>query len=273
MDRYFAVERPLAPFEVGDIPGFNDWVVPCASWPTPRPSPPVPADASYPRIPVLAVAGDFDTRSPDEVAALIGRFPRSTLLRVRYGGHALASHFGPHGRCVRGVMRAFLADPRHPAPAPAEPGGCSAENYRAVGSFPQTIADVPAAESVDLADADRRLVAAAFATAADAVARRNPNDIIRRPATEPGLRGGEVRWDADARAITFDEVRFVEDLAVSGTVRLDAEHEAAAELRAVGPDGHARELTLRWRAFVAESHTAVVGRLDVADFTARVPLH
>lgn len=170
-------------------------------------------------------------------------------------------------------MRAFLAEPRHPAPTPAEPGSCDGESFRAVGSFPRTVAAVPAAVSRNLSERDCRLVAAAFATAADAVARRNPNDAMLRPATESGLRGGEIRWDRQTRTITLHEARFVEDLVVTGTVRLDPEHRATAELRVVGPDARPRELVLRWRAFVAENQTEVAGRIDGSEFAARVPIH
>lgn len=275
LDRFYVDERPLSPFEVGDIRGYREQPEQCLHWPTPRASPPLPPDADYPRIPVLAASGDFDTRRPAEVAEMLERFPRSTLLHVRYGGHALAAGRSDHSECVREVVRAYLEDPRHPAPTPAEPDGCHAENFRAVGSFPLTMAQVPAAESGDLDEPDRRLVAAAFATAADAVARRNPNDAFGplRPEAQNGLRGGDVRWDSGTGAIALERVRFVEDVSVTGTVRLDPEHHATAELAIVEPDGRARELVLRWRAFVAENGTAVAGAIDGSEFTARVPLH
>jgi hypothetical protein len=240
LDRFLLTERPLNPFVPGDFADVIGLVEPCVHWPTPRASPPAPPDADYPSVPVFAVSGDFDTWRPAEVAKLNHRFPESTLLHVRYGSHALAAGAHPHHECVRKVARAFLEAPRHPAPVPAEPGGCDAENFRAVGSFPREGAALPAAEAADLSDQDRRLVAAAFATATDAVARRSPQDAFgrMRPKTEPGLRGGEVRWDPETRTIALDQVRFVGDLAVTGTVRLglDLDYRATAELKADVPE-------------------------------------
>lgn len=276
-ERFYETEQPYAPFRRSELLGgsFVSWSEDCLHWPTPGEDPPAPPDAPHPPVPVLAAASDFDTWSPDQVAEAVGRFPSSTLLRVRFGGHALAAGPWGYSECVREVMRSFLADPRHPVPVPApdDPSGCDGESYRAVGSFPLTVADTPPADAEHLSPAERHLVAAAFATAADAVARRDPTDRVPRPREEEGLRGGYTRWDPEARTITLDEVRFVEDLAVSGTIRIGPEHDTTAEVAVVGPDGAARELTLRWRAFLPENETRVAGSIDDKGFTARVPLH
>jgi pimeloyl-ACP methyl ester carboxylesterase len=276
LERFYETERPFAPLERAELlEGFIGTWEDCIHWPTPRESPPVPPGAAYPSVPVLASMSDFDTHRPHEVAEVVGRFPMSTLLHVRYGGHALA--MGPHSYrvCVRELVREFLADPVHPARAPAtsDPDGCDGENYRAVGSFPRTTSEVPPAEGADLSGSDRFVVAGAFATAADAVARRNPFDQVFRPPEEAGLRGGRVLWDRESRIITLEDVRFVEDLAVTGTVHLDPDGRAAAELTVLGPDGRSRTLEMEWRAFVAENETSVTGRLDGSEFAARVPLH
>jgi pimeloyl-ACP methyl ester carboxylesterase len=277
LDDFYVQERPLAPLEVADFPntiGITTAAEDCLAWPTPHESPPVPAGATYPDLPVLVAAGDFDTHSPDEVAEFIDRFPRSTMLHVRYGGHALAAGDRPHRWCVREFMRTFLKNPgHHPAPAPDDPGGCDAENFRAVGSFPMTVSEVPAAESSDLPEPDRRLIAAAFATATDAVSRRNPNEFRSRPAVQDGLRGGEVRWDSETNTITLDKVYFVENLAVTGTVHLDSDYYATAELITIEPDGSERELNIQWQEFVAENSTGITGRIDDLDFMASIPLH
>jgi hypothetical protein len=164
-------------------------------------------------------------------------------------------------------------DPRHAAPLPPGFAGCDGESFRAVGSFPRALAAVPAVLTDDLPAPDRRFVGAAFATVADEMARRNPSDAVPRPATEPGLRGGVLRWDREARVITMQDVRFVADLAVTGTIELDDEHRATGELRAVETGGLTRLLMLRWEAFVAENETDVVSRLDGIGFAGRVPIH
>ncbi len=276
LDRFYETERPYAPFRRSELfEGFLNWVEDCLHWPTPGESPPVPSGVTSPTVPVFAAASDFDTWSPERVAEAVGRFPSSTLLRVRFGGHALAMGPWNYSECVRTRMRAFLADPDDPpkAPAPDDPDGCDGENYRAVGSFPRTVGETPPAHGEDLSEPERHLVAAAFATVADAVARRNPKDRVRRRPEKEGLRGGHTRWDADTRTIKLEEVRFVEDLVVSGAIQINPEHDVTAEVLAVGSDGTVRELTLRWRAFLPEDETRVDGLIDGRQFTARVPLH
>jgi len=276
LDRFNETEQPYAPFRRSELfEGFVSWVEDCLHWPTPGENRPVPPGVTGPTVPVFAAASDFDTWSPERVAEAVGRFPSSTLLRVRFGGHALAMGPWNYSECVRMRMRAFLADPDDPpqAPSPDDPDGCDGENYRAVGSFPRTVAETPPADGEDLTDPERHLVAAAFATVADAVARRNPKDRVPRGPEEEGLRGGLTRWDADARTIELEDVRFVDDLVVSGTIRIGGEHHATAEVLAVGSDGPARELTLGWRAFLPEDETRVTGLMDGRQFTARVPLH
>jgi pimeloyl-ACP methyl ester carboxylesterase len=276
LDRFYHAQRAFAPFRRSELfEGFVNWVEDCLHWPTPGESRPVPSGVTGPTVPVFAAASDFDTWSPGQVAEALGRFPSSTLLRVRFGGHALAMGPWNYSECVRMRMRAFLADPEDlpQAPTPDDPDGCDGENYRAVGSFPRTMGQTPPAEGQGLDEPERHLVAATFATVADAVARRNPLDRVRRAPAEQGLRGGHTRWDADARTIKLEEVRFVEDLVVSGTIQIDPEHDVTAEVLAAGSDGTVRELTLRWRAFLPEDDTLVDGFINGRRYTARVPLH
>jgi pimeloyl-ACP methyl ester carboxylesterase len=269
---YYQSSETLHPFdlhEMGGATGHDFW---CVDWPTPRDTPPVPADASYPAVPVLALAGDFDSHSPAEVASMTRRMPEATLIPVRYGTHGLALHPAPVGRCARDIMRAFLSEPRHP-PAPAvTDADCHAETFLALGSFPRTVATVPPARTDDLPASDRALVAAAFTTAADALVRRDPNHAFPvRPAV-PGIRGGQIRYERGSRDVILEGTRFVEDLAVDGTLRFGDDDLVTAELVATGPDGRAHVLTLRWRAFVPGEMTQVEGTIDGRAFGAAVPL-
>jgi hypothetical protein len=276
LDRFYETQRPYAPFRRSELfEGFVNWVEDCLYWPTPGDNRPVPPGVTGPAVPVFAAASDFDVSSPERVAEAVGRFPSNTLLRVRFGGHALAIGSWTYSECVRVRVRAFLSDPedRPQTPDPGDPDGCNGENYRAVGSFPRTLLETPPADGTDLSEPEQHLVAAAFATVADAVARRNPWDRVPRRPEEPGLRGGHTVWDADARIIKLEEVRFVEDLVVSGTIQIDPQNDVTAEVLAVGSDGTVRELTLRWRAFLPEDVFLVDGFIDGRQYTARVPLH
>ena len=268
LDRYYDRERPLRPFAVSDLDnpsfGIQDF---CVDWPTPRSSPPVPPGAGYPRVPVLTFAGDFDTPTPAEAAAVTRRFPDSTFSRVRFAGHNLTEGARVSG-CVRDAMRAFLSDPDAFDGRPR----CDAANYRALGSFPRTVAQVPPARGTGLAAKERRILAAAFATVADAAARRNPQGSPPwLPATQAGLRGGQLTYDDKAATVHLRDVRFVGDLTVNGEIRLGTG--ATARLTVTGGDGGSHAMELSWQAFLAEDDTAVSGTFAGHGFTATIPSH
>ncbi|SDJ01447.1 alpha/beta fold hydrolase [Nonomuraea jiangxiensis] len=239
-EHYHERVRPLAPYQISDIFSGIGSVEPCIDWPTPRHSPPRPTGQALPAVPVLVMAGELDLNSPTEVARSLGAFPNATVVRVPFGPHALTYPASPIGECVRGMLRTFLTTKqvtdRH----------CTGENYRALGAFPRTVGAVPPSPVRELSVAQRRVLAATFATAADATARRNPNgNLYPRLQNEPGLRGGQVTFGRD---ITLDEVRFVRDLRVSGTINLTPDGRATATLRAE-TGGRAHEVTLAWTAF------------------------
>ncbi|WP_440099987.1 alpha/beta fold hydrolase [Streptosporangium sp. H16] len=273
LTRYYDRERPFRPFDVTDLAGptpgrpilgMQDI---CVDWPTPRVSPPVPPGAEHPQVPVLALGGDFDSTTPAEAAAVTRRFPDSTFSRVRFAGHNLTTGVGVN-ECVRGAMRAFLTDPAAYDDRPR----CDDANYRALGSFPRTLAQVPPARGTGLAAKERRVLAAAFATVADATARRNPHGTPPwSPATQEGLRGGRLTFDDKAGTVRLRDVRFVGDLTVNGEVRLGSG--ATARLTVTGGDGGSHALELSWKAFLAQDDTAVSGTFAGRGFTATIPSH
>ncbi|MEU4538476.1 alpha/beta hydrolase [Streptosporangium sp. NPDC023825] len=268
MDRHYDEERPFRPFTVAELggppAGMQDS---CVDWPTPRTSPPVPPGAGYPRVPVLTLGGDFDSTTPAEAAAVTRRFPDSTFARVRFAGHNLTTG-AQVNECVRGAARAFLADPAAFDDTPR----CDDANYRALGSFPRTVAQVPPARGTGLDAKERRILAAAFATATDATAGRNPlRSPFWLPATREGLRGGRLTFDDKAGTVRLRDVRFVGDLTVNGEVRLGGD--ATARLTVTGGDGGSHALELSWKAFLAEDDTAVSGTFAGRGFTATIPSH
>ncbi|MFI7441450.1 alpha/beta fold hydrolase [Nonomuraea indica] len=266
IERHFATERPLAPFEPADLGvGSVAALEFCVRWPTPRHSPPLPPTAPRPAVPIMAVAGDFDTHTPADVADALRHFPGAVVSRVVYAGHSLTSIEGPAGACVRAAMRAFLSDPAHRIPAVR----CGAENYRAAGAFPPAQARVRPVTAHGLSGRERRLLAAVFATAADAASRRNPYALTHlRLRSEPGLRGGQVRFDDENAVIHLDGVRFVADLDVSGHIRLAAGGRAEAELRAGPAGGPVHDVVLRWTAFTRHERPRLTGTLDGRPFSA-----
>ncbi|MFG1966497.1 alpha/beta fold hydrolase [Nonomuraea sp. NPDC049028] len=255
-ERYYERVRPLGPYQITDIlPSGIGSVEPCVNWPTPRHSPPRPAGQALPAVPVLVMAGEIDMNSPAEVTQSLRAFPNATIVRVPFGPHALTSGTSPMGDCVRGMLRTFLTTKK------VTDQHCTGENYRALGAFPQTVEEVPPAPARELSIAQRRVLAATFATATDATARRNPNGYVyARLQNEPGLRGGQVTFGQD---ITLDEVRFVRDLRVSGPIKLTSDGRATATLRAeTGERTH--EITLTWTAF--STHPSLSGTFDGIPF-------
>ena len=194
----------------------------CIRWPAPRyPDPPVPAGAAYPDVPVLVLNGDLDVITPmgdaQRAAAL---FPRSTLVPVSNVGHvtALADYPG----CAAGIVRRFIRT--------LSPGdvSCAARTpeVHVVPEFPRSVAAAPAARSAGGRDRStprgRRAAWAASWAVGDALARW----WLMSGSKGHGLRGGSFTTTGEYLAyepvrFRLRGVRFVPDLAVSGTVGLE----------------------------------------------------
>ncbi|MFI6900557.1 alpha/beta fold hydrolase [Nonomuraea sp. NPDC050394] len=239
-ERYYDRVRPLAPYKITDVFAGIGGVEPCIDWPTPRHSPPRPPATALTAVPVLAMTGELDINSPGEVAHSLRAFPNATVVGVPFGPHALARFPSPMGDCVRDMLRTFLTTKQ------VTDRECTAENYRALGVFPETVADLAPHPARKLTSTQRRVLAAAFATAADAAARRNPGSFVYPSVkNEPGLRGGRVAF---GDVIALDDVRYVRDLPVNGTVTLSPDGRATATLTAEA-SGHTHDIRMTWTAF------------------------
>lgn len=256
LDTVYQRHRPFRPFTTEEVLGAtggdeHQW---CVNWPTPRQSPPVPPRVRYPAIPMLAIGGELDrSTTADDAVDLARRFPRGHSVVLGFGGHtaAIGASAGfagsPYWTCAREVVRSFLADPDQGWRKGRWHRGCTAENYRAVGSFPLTADDVPRAIIFGMAADERTLISAAFATAVDSLARRNPNGAATSQLTQaPGLRGGVSRFP-DRATVTLDRVRLVSDVEVSGWVTLDDKDRARAVLTVSAADGRLRKLKMPGR--------------------------
>ncbi|SDM47977.1 alpha/beta fold hydrolase [Nonomuraea jiangxiensis] len=260
LERYFLRERPLAPYTPADLGlDLRKGLEFCVNWPTPRRSPVLPPGADLPDVPVMVVGGDFDTHTPAEVSAAMRVFPDATFVRVPFGTHSLSGASGEMGDCVRAALRSFVTDHRVPRMR------CTAENYRALGAFPRSLDEVAPVPAAGLDAERRRLLGAAFATAADAVARRNPYNFLHgRLADQPGLRGGRVTFGAGS--ITLDGAAFVPGVAVSGQITLTPEGRATASLSLPRPDGPAYRVELAWEAFTADDRPPLSGTFNGTPF-------
>ncbi|SHG24287.1 alpha/beta hydrolase [Streptoalloteichus hindustanus] len=245
-------ERPMGTREVFPAGDVLDW---CTHWPTPNHTPPVPPGTRFPDVPTLAIAGDTDLDTGTRATAVARRFPRGQAVIVPFGQHTASLNNYPYSGCVAAMVRDFITDPRQ-----RPSSSCGTENYRALGHFPRTSAELPATNPPGLAPA--------FATAADAVIRRAPQSGYRFVTEEPGLRGGAVRFDDQNRRVLLTDVRYVADIAVTGDIRLpDKDGTATATLTL----STGQRLHLSWKPFRAEDTTTVSGSVDDRPFTTRLP--
>ncbi|TCO59574.1 alpha/beta fold hydrolase [Actinocrispum wychmicini] len=241
-DRY--PQRPIAAAEVG---GNNEDF--CLNWPLPRQAPPVPAGAAYPDVPALTLGGTTEPMFGGNVVPLAKRFPHGQSVLVPFGGHAASMSGNP--ACAAELVRSFLVEPAKPVHAT-----CTAETYRAMGHFPRTSAELPATRVPGLA--------AAFMTASDLLGQVGPSGLGPGPQL-PGLRGGTFTGDANG-VLHLTSVRYVDDIAVSGDIRLvNGTAEADLTLDS-GPKLH-----LSWRPFQAQDKTTVTGSTDGHPFTVCPP--
>lgn len=196
----------FAPFTIDEyVDSSWETLYDCLTWAQLAPSdsrPPAPPSGVYPDVPVLVLSGSLDTITTtaegDMVAA---QFPRSRHVEVLYGVHVQA--MGATVPCAAELVRSFFQDPE--AVVAVDPAPCANPRPQQHETFART------AQGIDEGRA-------AVLTVADVVNR------VRALWSDRGrgLRGGT--WtasyiDDDEVTMRLDEVRFFEDLPVSGTAR------------------------------------------------------
>jgi TAP-like protein len=234
----------------------------CLRWPAPRyPDPPVPAGAVFPGMPVLVLDGDLDMITPlgDSIRAA-GLFPNSTLVTVRNVGHvtALADFDG----CTSGIVRRFLRT--------LSPGDTSCasrtQEIHVVPKFSRRVARAPAGSRAARGDRsrglDRRAAWAAAWAVGDALARYQLMSGVRGH----GLRGGRFvdvggsYYSHQPVRLHLRGVRFVSDLAVSGSVEWDRRAgRVTARVRLSG--ACVGRLRIGWRTRETHAVASLRGRL------------
>jgi pimeloyl-ACP methyl ester carboxylesterase len=281
-DRALAERRRLhpdtyAPFSIDEYRGMPldySFIDQCVDWPAPQPSHPpshvVADDAQYPQVPALILSGDLDNMTTlADGAATAAAFPHGTQITIANGFHVNAL---PHSRsaCGAAIVRHFIEF--------LEPGdtACAAEvpPVRLLPGFALHAADLPPAGAApgDLADAERlRWVSAAVFTAGDVLTRLANNSS----GHGVGLRGGRfsIVYADNAVHVKLHEVRFTEDLSVSGTI--DKPQARTGTVRAIlqvaTSGGRGGALDVEWPEGVAHSIAEIRGRLDGATVRASMP--
>jgi len=205
----------------------------CLRWPVPdRPLPPLPDPHTYPDVPTLVLVGDLDSvTSPEGARQVAERFPNATYVPVANVTHVTA--LGDARGCASGLVRRFV---RTLEAGDTSCAGGYAE-IRAMDAFAVRASEIEGTPT-------RRAAIVAGSTVADVIARWWSMGGYRGV----GLRGGSfvtrgyrtVTW-------TLDEVRWVRDVAVSGTASWDRRTGAVrARVTLEGPGAPPALLRLRW---------------------------
>jgi hypothetical protein len=265
-----------APFRIDEyrrMPLDYSFIDQCVEWPVAPPAHPasqvVAADSKYPDVPALIVSGELDNiTTPADGAAVARAFKHGRQIRIANSFHVNAL---PHARsaCGAQIVRHFIET------LDLGDTSCAAEvpPLRLVSQFALHAADVePAAAAAGnrAGAAQLRWAQAAVQTAGDVLARLGGNST----GAGVGLRGGSFRIMNDASVIhvSLDQIRWTEDLAVSGRIDRPAARTgtAHAALHLAGPQGTTGDLTVEWPEGVADAVASLRGRLGGVTVVANV---
>jgi pimeloyl-ACP methyl ester carboxylesterase len=270
-----------APFDIDEYRGMPldySFIDQCVEWPVAPPSHPashvVGADARYPDIPALVMSGELDNMTTTADGAAVARaFKHGTQIRIANSFHVNAL---PRARsaCGAKIVRRFIE-----TLAPGDTS-CAARvpPLRLVPRFALHTSELGPASATagNRADAAQlRWVSAAVMTAGDVLARLGGNTT----GQGVGLRGGSFRVvngastadGASAVHVDLSEVRWTEDLAVSGTIDKPAGRTGTvrASLHVAATGGPEGDLTITWPEGGAAPGAAVRGTLGGANVRAR----
>ncbi|HVN99987.1 MAG TPA: alpha/beta hydrolase [Steroidobacteraceae bacterium] len=241
------------------------WPAPPAGWPPGQLAAP---GTPYPQAPTLVVSGDLDNMTPVADGALAARnFPHGRQVVLRNSLHVNAL---PHARsdCGAVIVRRFIDTLDAGDAACAE----SVPAIRLVPRFARRVDELDPAVALvgNAADAAQlRAVTAAALAAGDALVRAP--DVAGGDGV--GLRGGgfSVSESAGAYRIVLRQLRWTEDLLVSGTVVAPQRSGAArARLRLAGAPALSGAVTIEWYEGTSGAQGTVHGTLGGRAVVARV---
>jgi pimeloyl-ACP methyl ester carboxylesterase len=221
-ERHRVAPDTYAPFTIDEYRGMPldyGFIDECVGWPVPPPghaASQVGTNAVYPDIPALVISGELDDiTTPRDGAAVAHAFRRGTQLRIANSFHVNAL---PRARsaCAADIVRRFIAT------LDTGDTSCAAQvpPLRLVPQFPtrsDQLEPVAALPGNTADEAQLKTAMAAVMTAGDVLARVNGNSSGRGR----GLRGGSYTLTRGVHTVrlNLDKVQFVEDIAVSGTLR------------------------------------------------------
>jgi pimeloyl-ACP methyl ester carboxylesterase len=245
------------PYEVQIVRG-------CLRWPALGPGDaPMPTLGPHPDLPVLVLNGEFDVTTPlvngmDAAAA----WPNATFVALANEIHVTALY--DYERCASRIVRRFVRT------HDTGDTSCAGETpeISVVEGFPGRVAEAPEADILGEMDRsaprDRRVAWAVVQTVADAF-NRWWNELFG--GTGAGLRGGTYTIHGPFYSferplvISFDEARFVRDVAVSGTVTWRRRAAVAVGRLRVDEPGSSGAVVIRFDTDRHGDLTTIIGEL------------
>jgi hypothetical protein len=263
----------FAPFTVDEGLDSQLYITPldtCLPWPAPTgglvPGKPLPANAHYPAVPTLVLSGDLDSfTSPVDAQETSDQFPNALHLVVPNLTHVVAA--GDLVGCTSSIVLRFvqelaLGDTR-----------CTRNirPVRTVPRFARRAQELTALEPLagDQSTAEqRRIAAAALETVGDVIAQWYATVGTHLH----GLRGGRFSYveTADGYDFALKELRWTEDLAVSGIVSWNMNTNIVTAQVTISSRGvPAGTLRLRWNDADYHATARVQGQVNGATVNAR----
>ncbi len=171
--RRAAINSAIAALPSGSLGGFGSWAARigtaffCEQWPSPSGNTQL-GPGPYPNVPVLAISGGFDLRTPTANAlAVVRQFPQGRLIVVPGVGHSVTSPLSDTSACSQNVVRQWilgtLVAPTQAMCPRVQPLA------KVVGAFPGRPARLSVASTLEVAsktvrDAEATFFAAAFSS-------------------------------------------------------------------------------------------------------------
>lgn len=113
-ERRAAINSAVAALPAGSLAGFGSWATRigtaffCEQWPSPSGNTQL-GPGPFPNVPVLAISGGFDLRTPTANAlSVLNAFPQGRLIVVPGVGHSVTSPLSDTSACSQNAVRAWI---------------------------------------------------------------------------------------------------------------------------------------------------------------------
>ncbi len=207
------LQAAISALPAGTLGPFGPWAAAlgnaatCVGWPSPTGDAPLGA-GPLPNVPMLAVSGGFDMRTPTAGAAsVVARFPQGHLLVVPGVGHSTVTA-DPSG-CAINVVRTWMLGGAVPSSCPqTKPLVVPVPSLPAAGPAKPVRAAPPRATYASVNDALHDAQALWLMTAG----------VTGSTATLPGIYGGKLV--ASSRAIRLAGYSIARGVTITGTLTL-----------------------------------------------------